>query len=42
MSYDYGKTRYHEGQSGPNCQYENKLSNFGEMDLNSCGGRQVP
>jgi len=32
---------YHDGQLGPNCRYENKLSDFSETDLNSCGGRQV-
>jgi len=32
---------YHDGQLGPNCQHENKLSDFSETDLNSCHGRQV-
>jgi hypothetical protein len=32
---------YHDGQLGPNCRFENELSDFSETDLNSCGGRQI-
>jgi len=32
---------YHDEQLDPNCQHENKLSDFSETYLNSCHGRQV-
>jgi len=32
---------YHDGQLGPNCLFENELSDFSETDLNSFGGRQI-
>ena len=36
-----GRVWYHDGQLGANCQYEKRLSDFSEIELNTCNERQM-
>ena len=32
---------FHDGQLGANCQYENHLNDFDELELRSCGTQKI-
>ncbi|KIM81655.1 hypothetical protein PILCRDRAFT_71820, partial [Piloderma croceum F 1598] len=36
-----GGVWFHDGQIGANCQYEKRLSDFSELELNTCNERQM-
>ena len=38
---DDGAVWFHDGQLGANCRYEKRLSDFSEIELNTCNERQM-